>query len=113
MESKPLESAQKMFIWLCLYPVDKNTKNLKKLTYVLLSLFIFIGELTVVIGSLLFFIEHVSTDLTLSLYGFFQLSSASMAYTFVALFLSKHKMITVFEKLTEIYDDCKCSMSIC
>lgn len=114
MENRPLESAQRMFTLLCLYPADKNTKKLKKLAYVLLTSLIFISEIIVVTGSLLFFTKHVSTNLTLSLYGFFQLSSASMAYTFVAytfLFLSKHKIITIFEKLTEIYYDCKSSMA--
>lgn len=102
---RPLATSQKVLTWLCVYPADRNTSFLKKCAYVALYFYVLIGNMSVLISSMVYFATYVSTDFELSLYAVFQIAAyTSSTYLMLLAYTLRYKITAVFDGLARIYD---------
>lgn len=102
----PLKSLQKWLKLLCVFPITDAKITLNKIWCISFTFIIFCGNLFAVIASAAFIIKYISSDLQRSLYALFQFGSFFiMFYTMVIVFFMRKKIIEIFEKLSEIYDE--------
>lgn len=100
---KPLETSQRVLTWLCMCPASANTDKLTKLAYISLTIFTFIGMTGIITSSVAFFVTFFSTRLEEALVSMFQVSGTGGSwYMFIAVFPSRHKIKTIFDRLKEI-----------
>lgn len=103
LKMKPLETSQRVLTWLCMCPASANTDKLTKLAYISLTIFTFIGMTGIITSSVAFFVTFFSTRLEEALVSMFQVSGTGGSwYMFIAVFPSRHKIKTIFDRLTEI-----------
>lgn len=90
--------------WISFHPAVEGTSTWKKLTYIALLLSIFIVMIILVVGSVLFIIEYVISDLELALFAVFQVDACvAILYYSIVLLLSRHRLVAIFENLAKIY----------
>lgn len=100
---KPLETSQRVLTWLSVCPASANTDKLTKLAYIFLTIFTIIGMTGIITTSVAFFVKFFSTRLEEALVSMFQVSGTGGSwYMFIAVFPSRHKIKTIFDRLTEI-----------
>lgn len=105
---KPLITNQRVFKWLCICPSEKNDSKCQKSLYVMWSAFSVIWIIIGMIVSLSFFLKYVSTDLEASIYAIQQITgSSNFLYTFLNAFIFRHKILTIFTGLADIFEKCK------
>lgn len=106
---RPLATSQKVLTWLCVYPADKNTSFLKRCAYVALYFYVLIGNMSVLISSIVFFVTYVSTDFELSLYAVFQMAAyTSSTYLMLLAYTLRNQITSVFDGLARIYEASEC-----
>lgn len=105
---RPLESNQRVLVWLGGFPLDKSAGKWTKVTYIAFTLSVIIAHLLSVMGSTVFIQRHKSIDLEATLFSLFHtIASASMLYQSVATVLLRRELNSIFDGLANIYDRSK------
>lgn len=105
---KPLEMIIRMLTWLSVYPPDKNTSKSRKIEYVCVAVVIMTVLIFGFIGFATFFFKYVSADMEMALMAVMTIcTSVGTSYTLAISFLTRSKMKSIFDNLTEIYDASK------
>lgn len=108
LEMKPLEMIIRMLTWLSVYPPDKNTSKSRKIEYICVAVVIMTVLIFGFIGFAAFFCKYVSTDMEMALMAVMTIcTSVGTSYTLAISFLTRSKMKSIFENLSEIYDASK------
>lgn len=109
MKMNPLVMNRRVLTWLCVLPLDEVTTRKEKLTYIALSIGVILTIFSGLIGSVIFFLKFVSTDLEESLYALFQISALfSTANAIVVTAFTRHRIPAMFVNLMGIYEECEC-----
>lgn len=104
----PLAIHKRVWTWLCVYPIDESTSKWKKLVYIIFTLVILAANLSIIPASVAFAMKFVSTDLEGSLHALFQITACTgIIFAMFSGFILRHKISTIFEQLTEIYNRSK------
>lgn len=102
---RPLPTAQHMLSWLCICSDESSLNRLKKLAYICFSVAIIMVFLSLEAASTLYALRYKSIDLTKSLATSPQvLGWLPLLYMFLAALILRHKIIDIFKKLNDIYD---------
>lgn len=110
---KPLETNERVLIWLCAFPIDKSTSKWEKCIYIIFTLCVIMTHLLSLIFSSVFIHQNVSINLEETLFSLFHtFSSASMLYQSIATVFLCHKLAAIFKTLANIYDASKCGQTI-
>lgn len=106
---KPLATNHRVLTWLNVCPAaDTSTKREKNL-YFAFSVFILIFELSVLIGSILFFIKYWSINLEDAFFAFFQISAMfGFLYMTLTAYVLRQKISTIFENVKSIFNESNC-----
>lgn len=105
---QPLATNMRVLSVLCIYPVDEGTSRWKCLTYILITVFVFFGNLSGFITSVAYFLKFVSNDFESSLHALLQICAfIGATYGLVVGLLSRYKFRDIFTRLTQIYDASK------
>lgn len=103
---KPLSTPQKIFILFCVWPADEV--GWKKVACGIFTVANILANLVGLLASAAFFLKYVSIDLEVSLYGLFTVFGFAIAmYAALVVFVYRHKICNIFEKLSKIYDESK------
>lgn len=104
---KPLKTTQRMLTWLRVLPANKNASKWQKCSYLALVLVLIITAIAVFSSSLLYVMKFKSVEFADTLMAFRQLVAAtSMANSIVVAYFLRHKIPSIFDKLSEIYEKC-------
>ena len=105
---EPLLTNQRVFMWLCLLPATENTRKWKKRAYAAIALAMIVADLAIFLASIMYMLKFKSTDSEGMFYVLYDiLAATAMANTIIAAFVFRQKIPPLFEKLTEIYGECK------
>lgn len=97
-----------MFSWLSVYPIDEETNIRMKAAKQIFSLTAAIILLFALIFNASFVVKYAKGDLASALHALYQVASeTSVLYTFVAAYISRHRIVDVFNKYQQIFDTSK------
>lgn len=106
----PLATHQRVWTWLSVHSVEKDVRSWTNFN-IIFTLFVFMAHLSVVLASTAFAIQFVRIDLADSLHALLHLTAfMGMTYVLAIAFISRNKIVKIFEKLTEIYQKSKHSV---
>lgn len=106
MKIKPLETNRRVLIWLCMFLPDETASKREKLTYIVFTVCGVCTILSMLAASVTFFVKFVSIDLEESLYALVKISAyLCLTYMMIVVFILRHKISDIFEKLSTIYDE--------
>lgn len=109
---KPLVMNQRVLTWLCVFPMHESAAMKEKLTCIVFSIGVILTIFSGLIGSVIFFLKFVSTDLEESLYALFQIAAIfSTSNAIVVAVQMRHRIPTMFKNLTTIYEKCKLKLN--
>lgn len=102
---EPLLIHQRIWTWLSVCSIGQsNQSKWWNLVYGIVTFGLCIGFFSEVIGSGTYIVKFLSTDSIGSLHALFQMSSQiALSYVVLNGFISRHKIVTIFEQLTDIY----------
>lgn len=104
----PLETNRFVLTWLCVYPADESTSKWQKMVHFMFGLAVFTANSLVFIVSISFFAKNVSIDLEEALFALIQMAgSGNILYVSIISYISRHKITTIFNSLSKIYESCK------
>lgn len=104
LKMRPLQSTERVLIWLCLLPADKPLNPWAKLSHICLAAVVVTMTSMYLAASIAYFIRVVSTDLDESIYASFQITGILPTnVTFMVLFCMRYKIERIFNKFSEIY----------
>lgn len=105
---RPLSKPQIILSLFCVWSINEPICVWKKICCVFFSLTVFITNICGLIASAVFFHKFVSVNLEMSLYAIFPVFGFLISsYVIVFMCISRHKLATLFDKLTQIYDASK------
>lgn len=107
---EPLVTNRQCLIWLRICPADEFTSRRQKLAYTIFAVFVVIGLVCGLAGSLSSGWKFMSIDLGESVYAFVY-SIALIIVLFMALvgqIVLPHKIVSIFDNLKAIYKACEC-----
>lgn len=97
-----------MFTWLSVYPIAEGTDSRMKATKQVFSITAGLILIFALIFNTSFVIKYAKTDLASALHALYQVASeTSVLYTFVAAYISRHRIVDVFNKYQQIFDSSK------
>lgn len=103
----PLKTNRRVLIWFCVHPPAEETSKQKRLAYAVFTIFTLTINLLSTAADAAYFYRFMSIDLEDSLMALLQLfGNATMAYVIVAMFVLRHKIHTIFNNLSQIYEAC-------
>lgn len=104
---KPLVTGQKVLTWLCVWPTNETTSKHQKIAYKSFTLAVIIILSTTISASATFFVTNFQISLEEALYSLFVIIVESTTlYLLIVAILNWKKVVTIFEKLSEIYITC-------
>lgn len=105
---KPLETNQRMLLWLGGFPLDNLAGKWKKIAYITFTLSVIMTHMLSVMASTVFIHRNKSIDLEATLFSLFHtIASASMLYQSVVTVLLRRELNVIFVGLANIYDTSK------
>lgn len=108
VKMEPLKINQQVLTWLCIFPANEATSKRKKLAYIGLALTTVVSMSIITLGSMVFFVKYVLTDLESALYALFQIfDCGGFLYACLVFYLSRHRIPSIFVNLAEIYRSSK------
>lgn len=111
IEMVPLATHQKLWTWCCVCPADENTSEWKKWAFKIFTFILFMGNLSLIAGSILFVCKYVSTDLEGVLHALFQITAfTALCYVTIIEILFRQEISAIFETLKGIHQKCKCEI---
>lgn len=100
---KPLATNQRVLMWLNVCPVEESTSKRERDLYAAFSVGVFIVPLTVLAGSVLFFVQYWSIDLGQAFFAFFQIDvMIGFIYMAASVYALREKVTAIFKNLAEI-----------
>lgn len=97
-----------MFTWLSVYPVAEGTDSRLKFAKKVFSIAAGIILLFALIFNASFVVKYAKTDFASALHALYQVASETSAlYTLVAAYISRHRIVDVFNKYQKIFDSSK------
>lgn len=103
---KPLETNQRVLIWLCGIPPHITVSKRKRIAYIAFTLCVIVGNLLGVISGTIFIHKNVSIDLEVTFCALIHtLASANMLYQSIATVLLHRKLAATFDELANIYNE--------
>lgn len=109
---KPLETNQRVLIWLCGFPTDSSASKWEKIAHIAFTLIVIATNLLSVVSSSVFIYRNVSINLEETLFSLFHtFASASMLYQSIAIVILCRELAAIFKTLANIYDASKCISS--
>lgn len=108
---EPLPTTRQCLIWLRLCPADELTCRRQKIAHIVFSMIILIGLIFNIAASLVYCWKFVSIDLGRSIFAFMIVTGqfAIIYMVLVGVILMRHKIGTIFDTLSTIYETSKCS----
>lgn len=104
----PLSTPQRLFKWLCVWPVNETGQKWEKATYAFLTIAFSLLNVIGLIASAAFCRKFISIDLEMALYAVFTVFGfGSGMYGVLFVFFSRHGISDLFEKLSKICDASK------
>lgn len=102
VEMEPLETNQRVMTWLCIFP---TSSKLKRRFFVSLILLTIVSLCLIAVSSTIFLIEFLSSDdIANALYALFQIiDTAIVLYAVLCVYLSRHRIPSIFSNLKKIY----------
>lgn len=108
LKMKPLMTNRQMLTWLGFYPVDENTSKREGFGYVIFGVVVFAMIVCTCAASIAYFQKISAINLGEALYAVLQvIGTLHIMYLMVFTFLQRHKIVAIFEKLSEIYSERK------
>lgn len=108
LNMKPLVTCRQMLTWFCAYPVDPSTSLLRKSSYIITTVFVFMANVCSVASSVAFALKFMQIDLKESLYSVFQIAgSSSTTCAMIIAFSFRFNIAALFENLSNIYNKSK------
>lgn len=105
---RPFKIQQKVLNWFNVWPNDELISHSNQAASIISTFIIFILNLCALISAAVFFIKTVSFNLELSLFAMFPfLGFLQATYGVLFIFLSRHKIAGLFDKLNKIYNASK------
>lgn len=103
-----LSTTKSAMTWLCIYPANKSENGWKKIAHKFVGGTLFVISCVGVAAHLAFIWKFWRTDLEGSLFAFMSfIANCGTVYTKLIAFPLQHRMYSIFEKLSEIYDASK------
>lgn len=101
----PLSFHQRIWTWLSVCSIGQSAESKWwKLAHGVVTFGLCTGFFSEVIGSATYIIKNLSTDSIGSLHALFQMSSqTALSYVVVNGFISRHKILNIFDQLTDLY----------
>lgn len=108
LRMRPLQTTERVLIWLCLLPADKTTSKWTKLSYFAFSAVVVTSNVTFFAASIVFFMRFYSTDLHGSFYAIFQITGMLPIIAMIIVsFCMRRKIEMIFEMFRQIYAESK------
>lgn len=111
----PLLFHQRIWTWLSVCSIGQPTQSKWwELAHGVVTFGLCAGFFSEVIGSATYIVKYLATDSTGSLHALFQMSSqTALSYVVVNGFISRHKILMIFEQLANLYkQSMECSILI-
>lgn len=110
-ETKPLETCQRVLIWLCVCPSDENTCKWLKLFHIFATTVTITTVVSGMIASIVYFMEFSSTNAEESLYAMFQIfGNLLLENAIIVGFVYRTQISETFRLLSDI---CSSSKNLC
>lgn len=104
LKMRPLQTIERVLIWLCLLSADKPISNWTKLIYFVLTSVVVTSNMAFLATSVTIFMRFYSTDLDGSLYALFQITGILPIIAMIIVsFCLRKKIEMIFEKFRKIY----------
>lgn len=105
-EMNPLATNQRVLTWLCICPFDRDTRIWQKTLCVILTLFLFTFIFSLLVSSIVFFVQNVSIDFESCLYAVFQIAGISgLIDEWSVAFILRKRVHLLFGSLAKIYEE--------
>lgn len=105
---RPMETNRRVLTWFCLHPADENTGIMMKLIYAANAFVALSIAFLFFFGSCYYFWMFASTDLEKALGAVWTINGImAEIYMFIVMLLSRQKIKSAFDALTEIYEASK------
>lgn len=105
---KPFATNRQVLTWFCVCPFDQSTIILKKMFFIIVTLFLFASVFSGAVSSIVFFVNNLSIDLKNSFYCIFQIAAFSnLSYLYIVAFVSRKKIYAFLTTFDEIYKESK------
>lgn len=101
----PVKMHQQVWTWIGVCPVDGNSSKWKKFATILFTLAVLAAHLSLIMASIMF-IMQADYEGTLHAISLITMIVAT-AYVLVIALIKRHKVVVIFEKLSEIHFKCK------
>lgn len=102
---RPLETYRRVMKWLCLFPFIDPPDEKVKLNYIVFGVSNFMVLLLSIVPSIVFCAEYLATNLADCLFGMLQITgTSSLVYMIFMAFVTRQKLLAIFENLTSIYN---------
>ena len=104
---KPLATDQRILTWLCVLPVNENASKGERNARIAFTSAVIVIAILNPISTTSFIVKNFSTDFVGTSIALCQLSGCiSMINSTVAVFFLRHKIPSIYEKLSPIYEKC-------
>lgn len=101
----PLEMHRLAWTWIGVCPIDENSSKWKKLAIELFTFAVLVAHLSLIIASVMFIMQANYKD---SLHALSLITMiVATAYVLAIALIKQHKIVIIFEKLSEIHLKCK------
>lgn len=107
---EPLVTNRRYLVWLCVCPADEFANRWQKLVYTILAVYVLSTIMCGVTGCLTYCWKFASIDFGRSVFAFmFAVAEFTVVYmALVGIILLRHKIGSIFDKLSAIYRQSKC-----
>lgn len=105
---RPLQSNQRMLIWLCAYSTEGTDDKHRNSAHVAFTAVVFATYVCFLGASIAYWLKFATVDLSETLYATIQITAAlPMIKALIIMIFLRHKFKALFESLAKIYDASK------
>lgn len=111
---EPLATNRQVLIWLYMCPADESASRWQKIAHTISAMFALLGLICVFIACTAFIWKYVSIDVGRCIFAIMFLAAESTAtyMALVGMVSMRQKIGRIFDDLSTIYKDSKCSSGI-
>lgn len=105
---KVLSTNQSLLRFFFVFSDDEPINKCEKLCYAITTLAILLAHICAVAAGMGFFLKFISVDLVKAFYSLFNIfGDVSVLYISIFLLLQRKKIVGIFKKMSQIYDESK------